>query len=52
MGTFNFKELGSLSKVVDKQALAADRKTALLIILQSTGVALALTLILAYASQL
>lgn len=52
MGTFNFKELGSLSKVVDKQSIAADRKTALLIILRSTGVALALTLILAYASQL
>ena len=52
MGSFNFKELGSLSQVTDKQALAADRKTALLIILQSAGVALALTLILIFVSRL
>jgi hypothetical protein len=46
MGTFNFAALGTLSKVTDKQALAADRRTALIIIAQSIGLALVLTAIL------
>lgn len=43
MGTFNFQKLGSITKVEDKVALAADRKMALRIITQSMGIALILT---------
>jgi hypothetical protein len=43
MGTFNFQKLGSVTKIEDKAALAADRKTALQIIVQSLGIALILT---------
>ncbi len=43
MGTFNFAKLGSITKVEDKAALAADRKTALAILVQSLGLSLALT---------
>ena len=45
MGTFNFGKLGKVSKVSDKASLAADRKTALSILLQSLGLASILTLI-------
>jgi hypothetical protein len=45
MGTFNFGKLGQLSKVSDKDALAADRKTALTILIQSLTLAAVLTLI-------
>jgi hypothetical protein len=44
MGTFNFSRLGKMSKVTDKAALAADRKTASIILLQSLGLAAVLTL--------
>jgi len=43
MGTFNFARLGKMSKVVDKTSLAADRKTAAIILLQSLGLAAILT---------
>jgi hypothetical protein len=43
MGTFNFQKLGSVTKIEDKAALAADRKTALQIIVQSLGIAFILT---------
>lgn len=43
MGTFNFQRLGSLTKIEDKAALAADRKMALMIIVQSLGIASILT---------
>jgi hypothetical protein len=43
MGTFNFARLGKMSKVVDKASLAADRKTASIILLQSLGLAAILT---------
>ena len=43
MGTFNFARLGKMSKVVDKASLAADRKTAAIILLQSLGLAAILT---------
>lgn len=43
LGTFNFAALGSISKVTDAQALAADRRTAAQIILQSLGLAIAVT---------
>lgn len=43
MGVFNFVSLGTISKVRDKDALAADRKMAVTIILQSIVLALALT---------
>ena len=43
MGTFNFARLGKMSKVVDKASLAADRKTATIILLQSLGLAAILT---------
>jgi hypothetical protein len=46
MGTFNFGRLGRLSRVSDKAALAADRKTAVSILLQSLGLAGLLTLII------
>ncbi len=45
MGTFNFGKLGQLSKVSDKSAQAADRKTALSILAQSLALATILTLI-------
>ena len=45
MGTFNFGKLGKLSKVSDKAALAADRKTALTILIQSLSLAAILTLV-------
>jgi hypothetical protein len=45
MGTFNFGRLGKVSRVADKASLAADRKTALSILLQSLGLAAILTLI-------
>lgn len=43
MGTFNFGRIGKMSKVVDKAALSADRKTAAKILLQSLGIAAILT---------
>jgi hypothetical protein len=43
MGTFNFAGIGKLSKVADKASLAADRKTAAVILLQSLGLAAILT---------
>jgi len=43
MGTFNFARLGKMSKVVDKASLAADRKTAAMILLESLGLAAILT---------
>ena len=46
MGTFNFSRIGKLSKVVDKDSLAADRKTAAVILLQSLGLAAALTAVI------
>ena len=46
MGTFNFGRLGKISRVSDKASLAADRKTAVSILLQSLGLAGLLTLII------
>lgn len=46
MGTFNFGRLGKVSRVSDKASLAADRKTAVSILLQSLGLAGLLTLII------
>ena len=46
MGTFNFGRLGKVSRVADKASLAADRKTAASILLQSLGLAALLTLII------
>ena len=43
MGTFNFQKLGSITKVEDKAALAADRKMAGTIIVQAIGISLILT---------
>lgn len=43
MGTFNFARIGKMSKVVDKSSLAADRKTAAIILLQSLALSAALT---------
>ncbi|ASY16229.1 hypothetical protein A1sIA56_04885 [Candidatus Planktophila sulfonica] len=45
MGTFNFGRLGKISRVADKAALAADRKTAFTILVQSLALAAVLTLI-------
>ena len=45
MGTFNFGKVGQLSKVSSKEAQAADRKTALVILGQSLGLAALLTAI-------
>ena len=45
MGTFNFGRLGKISRVADKAALAADRKTAITILVQSLALATVLTLI-------
>ena len=47
MGTFNFAELGKMSKVLSKEEIAADRRQALMIVAQSIGLALAGTLTLA-----
>jgi hypothetical protein len=44
MGTFNFARIGKMSKVTDKASLAADRKTASIILLQALGLAAVLTL--------
>ena len=46
MGTFNFTRLGKMSKVVDKASLAADRKTAAIILLQSLGLSAAITAVI------
>ena len=46
MGTFNFARLGKMSKVVDKASLAADRKTAAIILLQSLGLSAAITAVI------
>lgn len=46
MGTFNFARLGKISKVTDKASLAADRKTALVILIQSLALASLLTLVI------
>jgi len=43
MGTFNFARVGKMSKVTDKASLAADRKTASIILLQALGLAALLT---------
>lgn len=45
LGTFNFGRLGKISRVADKASLAADRKTALTILVQSLALAAVLTLI-------
>jgi hypothetical protein len=45
MGTFNFGRLGKVSRVADKASMAADRKTALAILIQSLTLAAILTLI-------
>jgi hypothetical protein len=42
-GTFNMGKLGDISRVADKASKAADRKTALTILLKSTALAAALT---------
>lgn len=47
LGTFNFSELGKMSKVLSKEEIAADRRQALLIVAQSIGLALVGTLLLA-----
>ena len=46
MGTFNFGKLGQLSKVADSAGKAADRKTALSILIQSGAYAVAATAII------
>lgn len=46
MGTFNFGRLGKISRVADKAALSADRKTAITILVQSLTLAAVLTLII------
>ena len=45
LGTFNFGRLGKVSRVADKASLAADRKTAATILVQSLGLAAILTLL-------
>lgn len=47
MGTFNFAELGKISKVATPAAIAADRRAALSIIAQSMLLALAMTFLVA-----
>ena len=44
-GTFNMGKLGDISRVADKASKAADRKTAITILLKSTALAAALTLL-------
>ena len=51
MGTFNFGKLGQLSKVADSASRAADRKTALSILFQTTAYA-AIATALIYALPL
>lgn len=46
MGTFNFGKLGQLSKVADTASRAADRKTALSILIQSGAYAVVATAII------
>lgn len=46
MGTFNFGKLGQLSKVADSASRAADRKTALSILIQSGAYAVGATAII------
>ena len=46
MGTFNFGKLGQLSRVVDSASRAADRKTALGILLQAGAYAAIVTAII------
>lgn len=46
-GTFNMGKLGDISRVADKASKAADRKTALAILLKSTAIAATLTLVIA-----
>jgi hypothetical protein len=46
MGTFNFGKLGQLSKVADSASKAADRKTALSILIQSGVYAVVATAII------
>lgn len=52
MGTFNFAKLGSITKVEDKAALAADRKMALSILGQAFGLALILTSLVVFANSI
>ena len=52
MGTFNFGNLGKLSKVATPEAIAADRAMALKIIGQSVGLALAATALLLLLTSL
>ena len=47
LGTFNFAELGKISKVLSKEEIAADRRQALAIMAQSIGLALIGTMVLA-----
>ncbi len=42
-GTFNLGKLGQISKVANPEDIAADRKTALLILAQTTALALVIT---------
>ncbi|CAB4561890.1 MAG: hypothetical protein F2555_00815 [Actinobacteria bacterium] len=51
MGTFNFQKLGSISKVGDKAALAADRKMAIRIVVQSLGIAFILTALVIFVNS-
>jgi hypothetical protein len=46
MGTFNFGKLGQLSKVADSASRAADRKTALSILFQTTAYAAIATVLI------
>jgi len=52
MGTFNFGNLGKLSKVATPEAIAADRAMALKIIGESVGLALAATALLLLITSL
>ena len=47
MGTFNFGELGKLSKVASPEAIAADRRAAIGIIVQSLLLALSMSFLVA-----
>ena len=46
MGTFNFGKLGQLSKIADSASRAADRKTALSILIQSGAYAVVATAVI------
>ena len=46
MGTFNFEQLGKLSRVADSVDRKRDRKTAISILIQSLSLALTITLII------